>query len=243
MKPTFVRFSTLTNLALRCDYHVHTIWTDGSATAEEYIKAALRKDIGEIAFTEHVRKTSSWFDSFIEEIEGLRDKYRGRLTVIYGIEAKVTDYEGNLDATVDMIRKSEIVLGAIHRYPDGKGGYLDFQKIPFYKAAEIECKLACALTRNSDVNVLAHLGGVFEREFRRFLPVEYVREIIESANQYGTVIEINSSYLSESSPLFELCSVLDPLISLGSDAHNLEQLGQVMKLMDGKLGVAKHQEE
>jgi len=229
-KLPFVRFRSLFNSPVNYDYHVHTSWTDGQSTIEEYINAAAQKGLKGIAFVEHVRKTSSWFDSFIDEIKTLRDK-NSRLTIFYGIEAKALDYNGNLDATKEMIEKSEIVLGSVHRYPNGSGGYLNFQELSCDEAAEIEFKLACALVKNPDVDVLAHPAGVFEKQFNTVFPRNYLEEIIGIANQNKIAIEINSAYLKDRSSFLALCSKLNPFVSLGSDAHNVAQLGSVLELI------------
>lgn len=230
-----MRFNELTKSVIYCDYHIHTVQTDGHATVEEYIQAAIKKGLKEIAFTEHVRKSTGWYDSFVKEVKNLKKKYKSKLTIFYGIEAKILDYDGNIDATEDMIHKSEIVLGSVHRYPRGDGNYLNFQELSCDNAAKIEFKLACAIVKNPNVDVVAHPGGVFEKQFNTIFPRKYLEEIIIIANHYGKAIEINSSYLKDPSSLFNLCSKLNPFVSLGSDAHNTMQLGNVIKLMNRKI--------
>jgi putative hydrolase len=231
-EPTFMRFRSLITSPANYDYHIHTLWTDGQATVEEYIRVALQKGLKGIAFTEHVRKTSTWFDAFVDEVKNHREKEPG-IDILYGIEAKVLDYNGNLDATKEMIQKSEIVLGSVHRYPNRGSGYLNFQELSFDKAAEIEFNLACALLRNPHIDVLAHPGGVFEKNFDGVFPEEYLEKIIEVANQQEKAIEINSSYLEDWPRFLRLCSKLNPLISLGSDAHSVAELGSVLRLIRG----------
>jgi histidinol phosphatase-like PHP family hydrolase len=50
--------------------------------------------------------------------------------VSIGCEAKALDYEGTLDASEDTIQLSDIVLGSVHRFPDGKGGYIPLHLSP-----------------------------------------------------------------------------------------------------------------
>lgn len=238
--PTFKRFNELNEYVDLRDYHIHTERTDGHAKVEEYIHEAIKKGLNEIAFTEHVRKSSDWYDSFIEEVKMLRDKYKNDLTVFYGIEAKVLDYDGHLDATEDMIHKSEIVLGSVHRYPAGADKYLDLQNLSVDDAARIEFELACAIIRNPDVDVLAHPGGVFERRFGTTFPRNYLEEIIKIANQCGKAMEINSSYLRDSQSFLNLLSKLNPYVSLGSDAHSTRELGNVLSLMNKQIGEEKN---
>ncbi|OGO21392.1 MAG: hypothetical protein A2144_00280 [Chloroflexi bacterium RBG_16_50_9] len=223
MKPEFLRFHQLARQKKRYDYHIHTSWSDGRATVREFIMAALDKDMEAIAFTEHVRRTSTWFDSFIDEVKGLREK-NTRLQIYVGIEAKALDFQGSLDANAHTIKRAEIVLGAVHRYPDNNGGYLDFQELSPDEASKIEFGLACALLKNPCVDVLAHPGGVFERLYHTAFPGAYLEEIVNIANQQSKTIEINSSYLKDFSYHLALFSKLNPLISLGSDAHHPAEL-------------------
>lgn len=230
MKPRLIRFSQLADLNRRFDYHIHTSWTDGHASVKEFIDSALAKNLNAIAFTEHVRRNSTWFDLFVNEVTMLREKNM-TIEVYVGVEAKALNSRGDLDADEHMLKKSEIVLGAVHRYPDGSGGYLDFKQLPPLTAMKIEFGLACGLLRNPAVNVLAHPGGVFERQYKTALPEEYLREIINIAIQQGKAIEINSSYLKDFSYHLALCSELNPLVSLGSDAHSPAELGNAVSLV------------
>ncbi len=239
MKPKFVRFSQLADLHSRYDYHIHTSWSDGQATPEEFIRVALQKNLDAIAFTDHVRKTSTWFDLFVDEVKKLQEK-TSELKIYIGIEAKALTSNGDLDATEHMIKRSDIVLGAVHRYSEG-GNYLDFRKLSPEKAAKTEFKLARGLLRNPSVDVLAHPGGVFERQYKRPFPKEYLEEIIKVANGQNKALEINSSYLGESSYQCHLAlySKLNPLVSLGSDAHHPNELGTVLDLPAGFFRRAK----
>jgi len=231
MRPKFIRFNDLNKSIIFYDYHIHTIHTDGSATIEEYVHSAIELGLKKIAFTEHVRKSSEWFESFIKKVQRIRTKFEDRLTIYYGIEAKALDYEGNIDASEEMVSNSELVLGSVHRYPNGKNRYINFLDLSKDDAAEIEFKLACSVLKNPNVDILAHPGGVFERQFNTSFPKIFYEEIINIANQYNKVIEINSSYLKNSANFFNICEKLNPYISLGSDAHNTMELGNITKLI------------
>ena len=64
---------------LKEDYHIHTNYNDHSAsdlTIENVIKQAELKQLELIALTEHVRKTSDWVYSYIDEIS--KFKTRGK---------------------------------------------------------------------------------------------------------------------------------------------------------------------
>lgn len=231
-KPEFLRFNSLATTNVKCDFHIHTSWTDGHSPAKDYAAEALRKQLSAIAFTEHVRKTSGWFDYFASEIREIA--INSELEILVGIEAKALDMDGNLDCADYMLDELDIVLGTVHRYPVGDGYYVYSRDLPTEQAAEIEFKLACALLQNHLVDVLAHPGGVFEKHHKQAFPKDYLETIIKVANREGKAIELNSSYLQYPSDVFELCSKYNPLVSLGSDAHSITELGTILQFIYGE---------
>jgi len=230
----FLRFRDLYEKIPRQDFHIHTNITDGKSTIEEYIESAIQKKLEEIAFTEHVRKDSIWFDSFISKVKKLRKGCN--LKIYYGIEAKAIDFEGHIDATPHMIKNSEIVLGAVHRYPDEKGGFVNMKKISEEEAAEIEFKLALGLLKYGELDVLAHPGGFFESFFSSF-PEDYLRKLFNQSTKKKIAIEFNSRYIKNIKSYFKICKETNPFISLGSDAHNVTELGNSVKLIRNILKV------
>jgi len=224
----FLKFSDFYKKIPLQDFHIHTNITDGKSTAEEYIESALQKKLEEIAFTEHVRKSSIWFDSFVSKVKKLRRECN--LKIYYGIEAKAIDFEGQIDATPHMIEESEIVLGAVHRYPDEKGGFIDIKTLSGEEAAEIEFKLALGLLKYGEINVLAHPGGFFDSFFSNF-PENYLRKLFNESVKRKIAIEFNSKYIKNIKSYFKLCKETNPFISLGSDAHNITELGNSVRLI------------
>ena len=60
----FVRFRDLDENSLNVEFQVHTVQTDGLATIEALLQEARRKSVSALAFTEHVRYDTDWFDDF-----------------------------------------------------------------------------------------------------------------------------------------------------------------------------------
>ena len=72
VRPEFVRFRDLTPELVNRDFQVHTVATDGRGTVRELINLAEEIGLGEMAFTEHVRKTSTYFGEFAAEVRAAR---------------------------------------------------------------------------------------------------------------------------------------------------------------------------
>ncbi|MFA4825886.1 MAG: PHP domain-containing protein [Methanoregula sp.] len=232
MKPRLLRFNEINKEIPLWDFHIHTTITDGTSSIEEFIQTGINRGLQEIAFTEHVRKTSEWYPEFIEKIEALREVYKHKIIIFHGIEAKVLNSDGDLDASDEMLDTAELVLGSVHRFP----GFDNVPTVSNYHLAEeefakTEFGLAKAILKNPDVDVLAHPGGMFIRKFRKNVPTGVMEELIELVNRYDKAIEINSSYLKDISLNAEPFLRMNPLISLGSDAHNKDELGNIIQFM------------
>jgi len=227
MKPNFKRFNDLKKEDINFDFHIHTNYTDGHSTPEEIIDKAIQLKLKAIAFTEHVNKTSFWFNEFSERINSLKDN--DKLKIFLGIEAKANDFKGTIDATKEMIKKSDIIMGVVHRYPDDKGGLIPLEKIKDLsqdKAAEIEFNLAMGLLENNrDVNVLGHPFGIYSMFFNK-LPEDYMKKLMIKALEKNIAIEINTKYLLENKKFFRLLREINPYVSIGSDAHDKEEIAK-----------------
>ncbi|MBN2410752.1 PHP domain-containing protein [candidate division KSB1 bacterium] len=230
--PILFRASRLPKDIPTVDFHIHTTFTDGKSSIEEYIISAIKKGLSAIAFTEHVRKSSGWFGTFSREVKNIRKAYP-QLKIYYGIEAKALDYQGALDATTEMINESEVVIGAVHRYP-GLENLSELEQISPEKAVQMEFEASMGLIENAPIDILAHPGGIYEKYYGEF-PVGYFREIVKAAKQYNVAIEINSKYCNNIKEWLEICISEDIFISLGSDAHSDPETGTIVNLLRGIL--------
>jgi len=233
MKPVFFRFNSIQSSQEPRDFHIHTNITDGTSSIEDYLKIAIQLGLKEIAFTEHVRKTSSWYPSFVDKVEQLREKNQDNIRIYYGIETKILNLDGDLDATDEMLDTAELILGSVHRFPESC--FTDtINKLPMSpeQYAEIEFRLSCAIIDKSEAEILAHPGGMSIRKYNKPFPRKYLEGLMEHANRYNKVIEINSSYWGNFSLDMMLFSLLNPYVSLGSDAHNFKELGSIIQFMN-----------
>src|SRR5262245_54625836 len=163
-KLSFARFCDLDWQAINCDLHLHTTQTDGKAEIDEIMADAVAKGLARIAFTEHVRKDTNWFPDFAQRIRTAQMQYPA-LEVLVGCEAKALDTSGSLDVSDAIRAECDIVLGSVHRFPDGQGGYLDFGELEPADFAQIELELALGLLSAAPIDVLAHPGGMYARRF------------------------------------------------------------------------------
>jgi putative hydrolase len=221
----FHHFSDLGGIELNSDLHIHTSRTDGLAEVGTLTELAVQRGLQRIAFTEHVRRNSDWFPDFAREVRAQRTKH-SQLEILVGCEAKALDKQGSIDASPAVLGECDIVLGSVHRFPDGGGGFLDTRQLTEEAFAREELELALGLLRHAPVHVLAHPGGMYARRHGRDLPVQMLRQLMLASLERGVAVEINASYVHDMSAFLGMCQEINPRVSIGSDVHQLDDLGR-----------------
>jgi len=207
------------------DYHMHTNWTDGNNTSYEMYERASKLGLKSILFSEHARKSSEdWFYKFANEIRLLP---KSPCQALVGVEAKVVDFDGNIDTTDKIIGECDLVMASVHRFPGEKNMEKMINKIDNYDAIQIELELSLSVLENDDVDILGHPFGMSLRRFGVSPAIENFVEIIKKAATTGVAIEINSHYHNNVWEIINLCKDFGATISLGSNAHNVESVGDI----------------
>jgi putative hydrolase len=227
--PKFVRFLDLSPSTVNVDFQVHTSQTDGDGAVRDVLEAARRRSVSAIAFTEHVRKDTNWFPQFADEILIASADYP-EIRIYVGCETKALDASGLLDVSDQIYDRCDIVLGSVHRFPNGSGGYLDFREMSAKQTADMEFELALGMLRGGRIDVLSHPGGMYERRYGAF-PERYFRELMIEALKSETAVEINSSYLFDPGSFLRLCAEINPIVSIGSDVHKLDEMGRCRDML------------
>lgn len=220
--------------ALVTDLHLHTSYTDGRSTVQEMLLAASQAGLTLVAFTEHVRRGIDWYDGFYAEIRRAAAAYPS-LRVLIGLEAKAYDLSGGLDADAATIARAELVLGACHNYPDGRGGFVPASELTVDQAAEIEFQALWELLEHPELDVLAHPGAYTRKQFGSF-PEEGLRLLVWKAARCGKAIELNGEYVppEEFERLIDVCAREGAWVTLGSNAHRTEEVGRIGRLLEGR---------
>lgn len=111
------------------DYHTHTLRCGhAGGMARDYVEAAVRLGLSEIAVTDHIplyflpgddplpefAMAASELDEYVAEVRELAREYRGRIDVLLGIEADFV--EGHEDELTSILERYEwdVVLGSVH---------------------------------------------------------------------------------------------------------------------------------
>ncbi len=163
------------------DLHVHSDWTDGTASIMAMAQAAQARGYAYIALTDHSRRIAmahgldpARLGRQSREIDRLNERLHG-LTILKGIEVDILE-NGQLDLPDAALAKLDIVIAAIHSHFD----------LP----REAQTQRMIRAINNPHVSIIAHPTGrlIGVRE-----PYDIDMErIIDAAHSAGCCLEINA---------------------------------------------------
>jgi HisJ family histidinol phosphate phosphatase len=204
--------------------HLHSNFSDGENSIEEMTKTAIQLGLKQISFTDHVRRTTEWLDDFIKEIRRVKKKYP-QIKIYSGIEAKVIDLNGNIDAKKEFFEKVDLVLGAIHRIPKGKEEYLLAEEILADKkrALDLWFKSMMKLLENDNVDIITHPTSILKKYSIR-VPKSLKEEIAKSAKKHKKTFEINRKHRVPDEDFIAILKNEKVSFVHGSDSHSTGEL-------------------
>ena len=227
------RFQNITKENIpKIDYHMHTVWTDGENTSLEMYNRAIQEGLNSILFSEHARKTSAdWVLKFSDEIRSLP---KSSCQALVGVETKVVDFDGAIDSVDQILEVCDLVMASVHRFPGEKDMKKMCSDIDKKEALKIELDLSLAVLENKRVNILGHPFGMSIRRFNIQPTEDDFKQIIKKAAETGIAIEVNSHYHDNSWEIINWCKEFGALISLGSNAHNVNKVGHINRILKGE---------
>ena len=217
----FPRFNNLNTNSLNVDFHLHSTWTDGKNSLIEITDYAKKNNLHSIAITDHIRKESTYFNDYKKEINLLNNQEK--LNIYVGFEAKIADFNGNIDVKKEVVEQSDIAIASVHRYPLGDKLYNGSQ---FSKeiAQEIELELSLSALKKGGFNVLGHPGGMSLAFFKEF-PIKFYEKIIIECIKNEIAFDLNGRYhINQLNVLYPLLKKYNPFISIGTDSHNIDKM-------------------
>ena len=204
------------------DYHIHTAYTDGTASVVEMAKAAVSNGVSKILFSEHVRHTSNYFQSFMSEVRSLQ--YSG-LEAYAGVETKILDTKGFLDCSSQIASKCDAIIGSVHSLPHNKNGaVVSWSQLELERALEAEFQLARAIVTSSRAHILGHPMGMVIKHFN-LQPTEYLYKLACTCRDNDKAFEVNSHYCLNPGEWIDIVKKVNCKVSFGSDAHATSGVG------------------
>ena len=123
------------------DYHMHTVYCDGSNTAEEMVLAAIDRGMTEVgisghshtAFDESYCMSHEQTEQYRQELLALREKYKDQISIRIGLEVdRYSDADtAGFDYTIGSVHYIRVPdPGAKAGAADAKDGTVDVPEIP-----------------------------------------------------------------------------------------------------------------
>ncbi len=226
----FPKYNNLKNEDLKVDFHLHSTWTDGKNSVPEIIEHAKSNGLNSLAITDHIRKTSTYFDEYKKEIDFLNNN--SDINIYKGFEAKVNDFEGNIDVKNKVVEEADIAIVSVHRFPIGRKLY-NASEFKSSVAQEIELELSIAALNKRGFNVLGHPGGMSLAFFNEF-SADFFEEIIMACAKNEIAFDLNGRYHSNQIDILHpLLKKYNPHVSIGTDAHNILGMIDWNKKLEG----------
>jgi len=237
---------TITNLGGRsrragwpsplADHHVHSRFSDGTATPAENVTAAARAGLESMVLVDHVRASTAWLPDFVRTVNELR--LTAPLELRCGVEAKILDCDGHLDLPDDL-DGVEILLVADHQLPTPTGPQAPEVIAAALRAGELRavdvvgwlldatCAAVAAPPRRMNI-VLAHLFSVLPKVglSEDDVPDDALAGLAARCAGSGAWLELNEKWGCPGPRVVAAFVAAGVPLVFGSDAHAWGAIGQ-----------------
>ncbi len=230
------------------DYHMHTqLCGHASGSIEEYIESALAKGMQEIGFSDHapmpddlregLSMSALQAEDYIRSIEQYKSRYAGNIAIKLGFESDYPPFESFdrkyfSDGRIDyLIGSCHYVDGWAFDHPANIDGYKDRDIDRLYERyyAQLE-----QLAGSGLVNIIGHFDLVKKFGYRSekdFSPA--IERVARTAAKKNLAVEMNTNGFNHpvkemypSDRIIEILFSCNVPVTLGSDAHSSDRVGQ-----------------
>ena len=236
---------------MKANFHTHSVYSDGADTLTELVEAAIEKGFGALGFSEH---SYTYFDEsycmtdaagYFDKNEELRADYRGRITILCGLEQDYFSASPSFDldyviGSVHYIKckreyipideSSDILIDAANRYFKGD----------IYSLCEEYYKLVGKVADKTNCDIIGHFDLISKFcetapdliDFNNERIIKAEEEAIESLIPYGVPFEVNTGAIARglrtspypSQRCLEKIARMGGSVILTSDCHSKEKL-------------------
>lgn len=235
------------------DYHIHSNFSsDAKDTLEDMVKAAVNKGLKQICFTEHQdfkfpyeEGSEGAFslntDSYLYELLRIRNKYEKQIKVCFGVELGMQPDAVRENAVYAKAYDFDMIIGSLHLvdkydpyYPNYFSDKTEEEAYGLYFQRIYE-----NILKFSNFDTLGHLDYVIrygkdkDKNYRYEIYKATIDKILAFLIENEKALEINTAGLrkglKEVHPAIDILkqykSMGGELITIGSDAHNINDIG------------------
>ena len=212
----------------RMDFHIHSDYSDGSASLEDIVTEALRWRLEAIGIVDHVRGDADWLVDRQRSIDGLRGEYGDEIEIFSGIEVKVKDDAGAINLSPEAAKKADFVVASFHGIPKGVEKRVKVEG----GAALVDWWHDCMcglLDGGHEAQVVGHPDRVL---VDRALSLDGARldALVSRAESSRVFLEWNPASAYPTQPFSSALTERGAgNITYGSDAHSIPELADAMR--------------
>ena len=229
------------------DYHTHTNYSDGISPHHSYLSQASYACIDELGFSDHFSILESQWSVNSEAIKQMRNqiltiKKMGDLPIRIRFGAEI-DYIPGKEKIIQALIQSlplDYVIGSVH-FLDNWNFDTDPQNFEGRNIDELYDQYFNTVRKaisSKLYDIIGHIDLI--KKFGHYPsndPSRWHKKLIRSLKQTNSVVEVNTSGLNKPCKEFypgvhfiTLCFHSNIPVTLGSDAHEANQIGQYFPL-------------
>ena len=234
------------------DFHVHTNYCDGADTPETMVKSAIENKLSSIGILAHSYTSfdkryclqKEKMQEFIEEVNGLKEKYKDKIKVFCGVEQ---DYFADFD-----IKPFDYAIGSVH-YVKVNENFLEIDEDEnltieivekyfngdWYALAESYFNLVGEIIEKTNADIIGHFDLITkfnngEKYFSESHPryISAYKKAVDKLIPFNRPFEINTGavykgYKDTPYPSFAIIDYIKKQggkFILSSDSHKAESL-------------------
>lgn len=226
-------FSDLNDSDLFQDFHVHTNWTDGINTIDENINEAITNNLDNIGFSDHIRKSSIYFEEYYKYIKGLKNK---KINVYAGCEAKILN-QNELDISADDFSLADYIIASVHSL-NKNNNLINSANLEYEEAEFIEFNMLINFQPPNNKIFIGHPFGMTIKHHKK-LNLNLFEDFVINCKKNNITFEISSAYHKNYiSDILILLKKYNPKVIFNSDSHSINHLCSWKKI-DLKLNEIK----
>jgi putative hydrolase len=225
--------------SLTADLHTHTVFSHGTGTIEENVRAARAMGILRIGITDHgpghvgygVRRWN--FAKMRAEAERLSALYTD-MEIQLGIEANIVNASGSLDIRPEEFSKFDYVIAGYHYGAIGgnplanavstaKNLAQNKSGIATKHQIRLNTRNVVRALENNDIKILTHPGDK--------APVDLL-EIAVVCARTDTLVEINTNHMSLTAEDLRTMALAPVRFIISSDAHSPGRVGDFVSAVN-----------
>jgi histidinol-phosphatase (PHP family) len=247
---------------MKFDLHTHhNRCGHAEGTIEDYIRSAMEHGLDAIGISDHspyfghkedrpfpkIAMAASEFPAYIREVLELKEKYRGRIEVLLGVESDF--FPERLDKYKAVYDKYpfDYIIGSVHQ----SGGVSIFNRKRWTRISEKEkleakeeyYRSVAESAKSGMFDILGHIDAM-KANYPAFSGIQTaaVEDTLRIIGEYDIAIEINTSGKTKdvggwypSDAILELALHYNVAVTFGSDAHSLDRVGDEWELVRQRL--------